>query len=713
MKSFFALSTFFVIITVSCIAQSTCTFLITDAKQVPLPDVIVITTNSDISGISDSNGLIELNNIGEGMLGFTFSMLGFDTVYLQLIFPAAFSESHHIVMRESEYALEGVVVSSTRTNSRIEDEPTKIEVLGTEELDDESALVPGNISSLLGDISIITIQRTDLLKGSEVVRMQGLDSRFTQIIRDGMPVFDGFSGSFGILDIPPLDLKQVEIISGSNSTLYGNGAVAGLINFISKTPSDSLAFSTVLNFASSKAFNFSSFTSSKYDYIGFTLFTGLNSSEPYSYNSRGYTVVPDEQEFILHPRLFLYPGENMDITLGMNLNFDDLHAGELDELHLSSNSNNIEIETNHQTYDMQFHYRPLKNNEFSVKAATSHFYQFNNSVYEISQYNNFLEISDKHIAGKHTIVGGVDVRNQSRPDNVVRSYSAIHTSGVFILDDWQIIPKLLIEPSIRIDKCREFDSSFIILPRLALFYKPVNNLSIRLAYGSGYNIPDPLEFDDPSWLLEETPDNTLVERSMGYNADINYRFFTHNNVGININQAFFYTKIEHPLRLQFDTAGVYRTIVNDADPLETYGSDTYLRIDWPNVELYLGYNHTFAHQQTDTANWYLPFNPQDKISAAITFTIWKNLSGGIEASGFGNQYIYDNKPVDNYVMCAGMITYKYSKIRLTLNCENLLGYAIQNRNILVAKPYNDENIFLPVWGPVERRTLNFSCKFDL
>ena len=48
----------------------------------------------------------------------------------------------------------------------------------------------------------------------------------------------GASSGLGLLQIPPLDLKQVEVIKGSTSTLYGGGAIAGLVNLISKTPTD-------------------------------------------------------------------------------------------------------------------------------------------------------------------------------------------------------------------------------------------------------------------------------------------------------------------------------------------------------------------------------------------------------------------------------------------------------------------------------------------
>ena len=44
------------------------------------------------------------------------------------------------------------------------------------------------------------------------MRGAGLPGKYTQILRDGMPCFGGYSGSFSILQIPPADLKQIEIV---------------------------------------------------------------------------------------------------------------------------------------------------------------------------------------------------------------------------------------------------------------------------------------------------------------------------------------------------------------------------------------------------------------------------------------------------------------------------------------------------------------------
>ena len=131
---------------------------------------------------------------------------------------------------------EVIVVSSSRTNSRIEDLPTKVEVLGAEEMHEENGIKPGNIVSLLGDIAGIQIQQTNAATGNADMRIQGLQGKYTQILRDGIPLFGGYSGSFSILQIPPLDLQQVELVKGSSSTLYGGGAIAGMLNLVSKKP---------------------------------------------------------------------------------------------------------------------------------------------------------------------------------------------------------------------------------------------------------------------------------------------------------------------------------------------------------------------------------------------------------------------------------------------------------------------------------------------
>ena len=247
-----------------------------------LPGANIVLKGSTNGVSSDKNGKAVLKNIKDGNNVIEVSFIGYKTIERTINFPVKDSTTAITILLAAENEnLDEVIVSSSRTNSHIDDLNTKVEVLGQDDMDEESTVVPGSITSILGDLSIITIQRTNPVNGNDAIRMQGLDPRYTQIMRDGLPLYGGFSGSLGVLSIPPLDLKQVEIIKGSASTLYGGGAIGGLINFISKAPSDSAKTTLTFNGTSLKEYNLNAFTSKKNGKFGITLFGGANIKTPY------------------------------------------------------------------------------------------------------------------------------------------------------------------------------------------------------------------------------------------------------------------------------------------------------------------------------------------------------------------------------------------------------------------------------------------------
>ena len=95
---------------------------------------------------------------------------------------------------------------------------------------------PGEIRMLLNETTGLITQQTSAISNTANLRIQELQGRYTQVLRDGFPLYSGLSEGLSLVQIAPLDLKQVEIMKGSSSTLYGGGAIAGLINLVSKTP---------------------------------------------------------------------------------------------------------------------------------------------------------------------------------------------------------------------------------------------------------------------------------------------------------------------------------------------------------------------------------------------------------------------------------------------------------------------------------------------
>ena len=173
------------------------------------------TLNKTTNGASsDENGIITILNIPDGEQHITFSYLGYETKTKSFLFPLPTTNPIEIFLEPDEEMLEEVVISSTRGTRTIQNIPTRVEFISSEELGEKGSMKPGDIRMLLNESTGIITQQTSATSGNAAIRIQGLDGRYTQILKDGFPVFAGAASGLGLLQTPPLDLKQVEIIKG-------------------------------------------------------------------------------------------------------------------------------------------------------------------------------------------------------------------------------------------------------------------------------------------------------------------------------------------------------------------------------------------------------------------------------------------------------------------------------------------------------------------
>ena len=316
------LSVFFV----SLFAQNNITIkVINEINKQPIYGATISIKNKSIA-VTDSNGIATISISGK--INFSVSAIGYET---KNIIEAASSKNEWLItMNEEQKILEEItIVTSTRTNQNIEYAPIKIEVLDAEEMQEESTVKPSTVMGIIGDISGVQIQQTSAGSGNSNVRIQGLDGRYTQILRDGLPLYEGFSGGFGIMSIPPLDLKQAELIKGSASTLYGAGAIGGLVNLISKKPTKQQEGIITINQTTLKETNINSFFSKRFQKFGYTLYAGATRQKAVDVNKDDFSDVPAVKSVFVHPRFFIYGKNNSTTTLGYTLNYEDRNGGDM------------------------------------------------------------------------------------------------------------------------------------------------------------------------------------------------------------------------------------------------------------------------------------------------------------------------------------------------------------------------------------------------
>jgi iron complex outermembrane receptor protein/outer membrane receptor for ferrienterochelin and colicins len=649
-------------------------------------------TKPVIGAVTDVNGIARITNLSTDVKTLTVSAVGYTTGQ----FPITTGRDTLVFRLKPEVeAIDEVTVTATRTNSRIEDLPIKVEVLGQEDMDEESAVVPGNVSSILGDISIIHIQRTSAVNGNQAIRMQGLDPKYTQILRDGLPLYEGFSGNLGVLQIPPLDLKQVEIIKGSVSTLYGGGAIGGMINIVSKSPtSEKPTFTALINHSGLKENNLNAYYSQRYGKTGLTLFSGYTNQAAVDVTGDGYTDSPQIKQFNFHPKFFYNPTDHTRVNIGYAFTQEHREGGYLPALEgTEPNAYRNITDLQRHTVDFDASHNTSENNSLTLKGAVSTFHRQNTDYRKLSdgrQSSIYLEGNDLVRFGKHQLIAGANLTVEAfrkNPDSTRLVDYTYQTIGGFVQDDWQVGEKVALQAGLRFDHHNTFGN--FLLPRLSVKLKPADPWTVRLSVGTGYKTPNLFVNQTPGALnvslifprlLPIDVATVKAEKSVGANMDIAYTKTFESGLSVQVDQAFYYTYVNSPVVSAFASTssnlGAYTQLINAPYNLFSVGTDTYVRLEYKDYEIYLGYNHTLSRRDGPsspgpTDNSYLPLAPQDKFSTTLA---WENehFRFGIETAYVGTQYLYNNQKVANYWFFAGAAEYHYNDHwRLVLNAENL------------------------------------------
>ena len=91
---------------------------------------------------------------------------------------------------EGAEEIEEIVVRTTRSGRRVQDEPIRVDVLNQEEIEEKVMMRPGNIVMMLAETGGLRVQTTSPALGAANIRVQGLSGRYTQLLTDGLPLSD-------------------------------------------------------------------------------------------------------------------------------------------------------------------------------------------------------------------------------------------------------------------------------------------------------------------------------------------------------------------------------------------------------------------------------------------------------------------------------------------------------------------------------------------
>ena len=708
-------------------AQNSFTAIIKDSKTLqPLNGASIILNNATNGNTADSSGIAALNNIPNGKQNISFSFAGYETVTQEFIFPLADKNIIIILLSAIEEDMEEVLVQSTRTSRSIANTPTRVETIDGEELDEKNNMRPANVSMLLHESTGLQVQQTSATSGNASIRVQGLDGKYTQLLKDGYPNYGNFASGLSILEIPPLDLKQVEVIKGPASTLYGGGAIAGVVNFISKSPKENLEADFMFNQSHIGQTNIGSYISQKKGKFGFS-FLGLgNLQKAYDVDKDDFSEIPRSKNFTINPRLFFYPNESFSIMLGNSYTWGLNTGGDMEAVKGNANALHTYFEENstvRNTTTLEIDKKFKCGSKLKLKQSLGLF----DRVITLPAYsfsglntNSFTDLSLMIKKQKHTFIGGLNiVFDIFKHRNMKVLDAQTFTTGVYIQDTWDLTSRVILESGLRVDNMRFKNAGYtknqtLVLPRVSALFKISNKISSRIGGGLGYKSPTVFTEETESLQYQNLTalNNVEAERSVGGTADINFKTKLTDHFTFSINQMFFYTAINKPLILNSDAFGNY-SFSNAAKAITSSGFETNLKFIYKeDLKLFVGYTYTYAKAGYLAGNRFLRLLPKNKLNLTLMYEKEDNFKLGLEGYLTGNQYLNNGTRTPSFWEFGFMAQKTFRKVSLFINFENFTDQR-QSKYKTVVNPPHSNPTFDEIWNHTEGFVVNGGIKIKL
>jgi outer membrane receptor for ferrienterochelin and colicins len=606
---------------------------------------------------------------------------------------------------------EEVFVTATRSTTRLQDQPLRVEVIDREEIEEKALMTPGSVAMLVSETTGLRVQTTAPSLGAANVRIQGLRGRYSQLLADGLPLYGTQGDSFSLLQVPPLDLGQVEVIKGVASALYGASALGGVINLVSRRPR--VAEQQVLVNVTSQTGR---------DLVGWYAHAPVGSwswSLLGSYNGQtrrdldddGWSDLPSFNRGVARPRIFFdnQKGDTAFATLGVIV--EDREGGTLaGRTAPDGRPFEAALATRHLDGGFVGRWLTSGNRVLSLRGSAQR--QAQGRVWgDVAEHGTrsawFAEASLQGVNGRHTwVIGSAFQQDRFTLEEIPAFDYRFSAPAVFGQDEISFGRKWTLGVSARADVHSEYGT--LSTPRVSLLARPWPGWTIRLAAGTGAFAPTPFtEETEETGLSRVLPLHGIrAERARGTSVDV-----TRVLGPVEVTGTVFGSTVDDPLQQRIADQG-HVALVNADGPTRTVGTELLVRFRAGEFTALVthGWTRSTEIDPDHGERRDVPLTPDH----AASFTLMWEIEGGgrlgFEGYYTGRQSL-DQNPYrstgHSYMLLGALAERKLGRMRLFINAENLLDVRQTRDDPLVLRtPRPDGRWTVDAWAPLDGRVVN-------
>lgn len=630
-------------------------------------------------------------------------------------FPAALAVAEDAPTEADE--IDGaMVVTATRSESLVRDQPIRVEVVPEEEIEENLTIQPGNITTLLNELGGLRMQTVAPGLGGTGLELRGLPGRHTLVLSDGLPLLGTRTDGFGLLQTPPLDLARVEVIKGAASALYGDGALGGVVNLVTRIPGSEPEM--LINLTSQGGSDVAGFISGPLSVSsGFTLTGGFHHQPDKDLDRDAWADVAGYRRATLRPRFFWQDTADRSVFATLGLVDEERTGGSLPGRTLPDGSTFREA-LHTQRIDagmvgrLQFDAHRHLSARWSV-AQTTQDRTFGAQQTDVDQTAALGEVvcggSDR---GHGWVIGAGLSHDRLNTTDVAGMNHSYTTPGVFAQDEYSPAETVSLSGSARVDAS---DFGTFLSPRFSALWRVSEDWQLRASFATGFASPTPFV-----GIIEMTGLGVLaplgnLRAEKARNASLDARWKAQ---GWEINGSLFTSRIRDAL----DTRALPGT-----DQFEVFNTDGELRIDGAEVLLSFvqGPLHVLANGTRMDSTEDAPGGGRvssdliPRYSAELAVLLEDEARGrlGFEISRTGPQQLSDNPyrtRSEPYTELNLLAKIQFGETAVFLNAINVTGVRQTNYDsLLLPSPGPGGQRTTDVWAPLAGRVFNLGVRVEL
>lgn len=461
----------------------------------PLSYANVQLLNSKIGTVSSDSGFFNLKGIPAGTYHLEISFIGYQNlIRVFTLKPGQVMQLGRISMQEQQTELESVVVSATRTERNVEDVPLPVTVISGEQVQNMGSMRLKDVLEEQTGLNIVT----DHGNG---VQVQGFNSDYTMILINGQPLVGRTAGTMELDRITVNNIKQIEITKGPSSSLFGNEALAGVINIITEDPNKPLAFTLNTRYRTYNTKDINGSVEMKRKKLG--AFVHVN-----NYSSDGYDLTPESisrtaPEFNSYTVSgdFTYETGKKSM-LKLNSRYYTVTTHDRSEININSVPYILDFKGDKNdwnlaptfTYEFTPHSKlTLTNYTTGYNTKSLHRYESDGTMYSEGYFNQLFNKSeaqaDIRLNKTNVLTSGAGYILETLKSDRYEGLNSFNTVYGYLQNEWTPFQKkLTVLAGARFDSHSEYSSQ--LSPKLAVQYKWKKWLKLKATAGTGFKAPD-------------------------------------------------------------------------------------------------------------------------------------------------------------------------------------------------------------------------------